>query len=146
MITIMPYEPEHGRAVIAGTERYRWIPSFVDETKWVKGWKDAGPAFTAIEDGKILGCGGAMIYWPGRAEMWLLLGDAFYGKKFSGVKLVYGFLFTLMANHGLTRVEANVVADDGRARRFVEWIGFKEEGTMPKYLMDTTYVRYGLVR
>ena len=49
----------------------------------------------------------------------------------------------IVREHQLVRVEADVLADFPRARRWVEWMGFQEESVMPlRGPGGSTMIRY----
>jgi hypothetical protein len=92
-----------------------------------------GPAFTATVDGQVAGCAGIVLstYAPvGRA--WVCVGAL--GRR-HGVFIARGvrrFLQVLIRDYQLVRVEADSLASDLSAHRWLGRMGFEDEGLMRK--------------
>lgn len=90
-----------------------------------------GPAFTLTVDGQVAACAGVILFpYPGVGHAWAVIGSA--GRRHGLVltrRVVQG-LTRIIGDHRLWRVEAEVVADFALGRRWLEWMGFEEEGLM----------------
>lgn len=95
----------------------------------------AGPAWTLRRDGRVLGCGGVVLLWPGVGEAWSLSAAA-DGAALVMTRAVAAGLAAAEADHGLHRVQASVRRDNGRGRRWLAVLGFEEEGIMRAYGPD----------
>ena len=83
--------------------------------------------------GRLIACSGVTVYWPGMAEAWLLFGRHAFGHL---VDIAYEaplFLEELRREHGLRRIQADVVATNEKALSFARHYGFEPEGLMRKY-------------
>ena len=90
------------------------------------GWTvGAGPAYTATVDGEVAGCAGVALAGPGYGAWgtaWALLGPLAHQHPRFVVLAVADGLARICQEHRLVRVEADVLADFPRARRWVEWM------------------------
>ena len=94
-----------------------------------------GPAWTLFHLEKIIASAGFYIMWPGVAEAWLMTTPLVYQYPVSfikGTKEVFRRIDTI----GLKRIQATVKSEDRRAVKYLEHLGFKIEGFMPKYGPD----------
>lgn len=92
-----------------------------------------GPAFTGLLDGQPVGCAGVLLMaWPGVGRAWTVLGPRVRTEPLWLSRMVVRRLRTIIAEHRLIRVEADVLATDPIGRCWVEWMGFVEEGRMPR--------------
>jgi len=91
--------------------------------------KDSGPAFTGIHEDRILGCAGVVKQWENRAVAWALLsGDI--GNDFVRIhRAVKRFLDMTEFN----RIEAHVDANFEQAHRWIQMLGFTQEGYMKEF-------------
>lgn len=90
-------------------------------------WVSAGVAWTAIDGGSIVACGGLLSQWEGRHVAWLLVG---IGCRMRGiVKAARRILFSCAAR----RIEATVSTHFSQARKLVEMLGFEFEGVLKAY-------------
>ena len=111
------------------------------------GWQAGqGPAYTATVDDQVIGCAGVSLctYAPW-GTAWALLGPLGreYGRGVS--RAVAAGLRGIIRDYGLVRVEAEVLADHALGRRWVDWLGFTEEGRMPlRGPNGATMIRYVL--
>lgn len=101
-----------------------------------------GPAFTGIEDGRVLGCAGVIV--RGRTgHAWASLSDEIRRRPVLLHRAVARGLETIIAEAGLEQVEATCHVKFQRAQRWLERLGFRRVGVCPFYLGTTeTYYRY----
>ncbi len=105
-------------------------------TEHYKGLKLTGWAYTALIDGKILGIGGAVVYWPGVAEGWYCLSEEANNHKVSLVHCIKKVAAKAFGDLNLHRLQTTIRLDFTQAKRLIEHAGFKYEGTMKKYTED----------
>jgi len=108
----------------------------------------AGPAFTAIVDGKVLGCAGLLLPWPGIGLAWMELSEEI-GTHGRWLTLVTRRgLADLIRVYSLHRVEVVVLADSPRNQQWIEAIGFtRENGRARAYSSDRRdVIRYEWVK
>lgn len=105
-----------------------------------------GPAFTFWDQGKVVACAGATIFWKGCAEVWLTPGPEMKKYGYSLVIQTRRVLDMFQRAYGLRRLQADVVADNEVNRRFIEHYGFKAEGLMRKYdALGRDCIRYSRI-
>jgi hypothetical protein len=91
------------------------------------------PAFTAVIDKQVAACAGVEVF-P-RAPVghaWAYIGPV---AKQHGIFIARGVvrgLLEIIREHRLVRVEADTIRGWASAQRWLEWMGFEEEGVMPK--------------
>jgi hypothetical protein len=86
-----------------------------------------GPAYTFVCGGQIIACAGVTIYWPGVGEVWLCPSIRWLEYKEEIVPWTRKILNQLQTENKLWRIQADVVASDARANRFIKLFGFKLE-------------------
>jgi hypothetical protein len=91
-----------------------------------------GEAFTGMAEGKIAFCCGLVFYWPGHAEVWLIMGKPAnkYIAAFSKIKDLLGWM---VAKHNLFRATAHCDANWKEANRLIEHLGFSFEAKLNSY-------------
>lgn len=107
-----------------------------------------GPAFTAVAGEFILGCGGVLLVWPGVGSAWMNLSEAVFLYRIWLTRTVKRALEDIMRAHNLHRLEAAVLANSERNRKWIESLGFRPEGGVARaYTQDRQdAVRYEMVR
>lgn len=91
-----------------------------------------GFAYTLLEDGRIIACGGICPIMPGVATAWIIPSEWVpqYSKTF--VKVVKAQIDKMMEDMNLHRVETTCV-DDELHSKWMEHIGFECEGVKKWY-------------
>jgi RimJ/RimL family protein N-acetyltransferase len=106
-----------------------------------------GPGITYLEGDKVIACFGATIIREGFGEVWLATSDLWTKYALEAVIWTRDFLDWLQHDFGLKRMQADVLAENHRARRFVEHYGFVAEGLMRHYdEKGRDMVRYARIR
>lgn len=89
----------------------------------------AGQSFTAIEGDQVIAIAGIAIQWEGRAIAWALISED-AGKHFLAIhRAVKGFL----DQADIRRIEAFVDSDFKQGMKWIEMLGFENEGLMRKF-------------
>lgn len=91
------------------------------------------PSFSGEVAGQVAACAGLVIYWPGVAEAWAVLGPVGRENGYGVTRAVMRGLVTLVRRHRLHRVQAKVIPAFEVGRRWVEWMGFQEEAYLRDY-------------
>lgn len=92
-----------------------------------------GPAFSGAVNGEIIGAAGLIMCHEQRAIAWALLAD----EARRHFRHVHRAVKTFLEESGIGRIEAYVDCDSGKARRWVEHLGFDMEvKRLPRYLPD----------
>jgi hypothetical protein len=82
-------------------------------------------SFTALDGERVLGCGGVVPVWQGRAQAWAYLGRDLGPFMVPITRAVKRFL----AEQSVRRIEATASWHDGC--RWLEMLGFKRETAVP---------------
>lgn len=90
-------------------------------------------SYTAIIDGRVVGCGGFMEMWPGRVQIWSLLARDI-GPR--GMLQVHNAVKRGIAMRTEHRIEAMCDPAFENAQRWLHALGFEREGLMRKYTED----------
>ena len=91
------------------------------------------PSYTAFSaSGRVLGCGGAIEQWNGRAIVWALLAcDS--GKHFTAIHRAVASFLNGLPYH---RIETTVDSNFAQGKRWADLLGFEFEGVARKYTPD----------
>ena len=101
-------------------------------------------SFTGLVGERPVFCCGLIHYWPGNAELWLILGlPAVYLDAFRKIQML---LEWMIQKHKLFRVNARCLSEWSEANRSIRHLGFTHEATLPCYGPNReTYNQYGKV-
>jgi RimJ/RimL family protein N-acetyltransferase len=137
---IVPFHPDHVAELKMqpAQDRIRWILT----PEYIAKLGSAGPALTAIHDSTILGCAGIGFMRRDCGVLWGMV-SASAGAHFVAIhRAVTRFI---QANP-LVRLEATAESTFAPACRWLELLGFENEGLMRKYGPDgADYVRYARI-
>jgi hypothetical protein len=106
----------------------------------------SGVAFTGVLNGRIMGCAGIALYWPGMGEAWLVGTELVprFPKLFH--RAVKEGLETMMRGLGLRRLQCSVPTEHHQGRKWVKALGFREEGEMLAYGPDgADHIRFARI-
>mgnify|MGYP001569975166 FL=1 len=88
-------------------------------------------------------CAGISLYWPGHAEVWLIMGKP-ENQYIGCLAKMKDLLELVIQKHRLFRISAHVAIDNEEANRLVLHLGFKLEVTLECYGPDReAYNHYG---
>lgn len=126
---VVPYQPGHlEELVIQPRQAYlrAWITPEVAKTV------AQSPAYTALDEhGDVIGCGGVVPVWEGRALAWSFLGDTAREHMVSITRAVRRFLDMQPQR----RIEITVDLDFAEGHRWARMLGFKlDAGRLKGYL------------
>lgn len=127
---VVPYEPRHlDEMTMQPSQRY--LRDFV--TPEAAAAVAGHPAYTAVCEGEILGCGGVVPVWQGRAIAWSFISNK-AGPYFVAItRAVRKFL----DDQPQDRIETTVDMEFADGHRWARMLGFKlEAGRMAKYRPD----------
>ena len=103
-------------------------------------------AYTAMLESKVFMIGGVYGLWKGVGEAWFVMSSMAYEKPFAVAKHSSLLLDHVQEENDLKRIQASVHTNDKQAVRYVEWLGFENEGLMKKYGPDgSDYYRFARV-
>lgn len=143
---LVPFEAAHGEALLDGKlndDRNRPAAAFGD---FVPTLVHEGMAFSAIDNGYLVGAAGICPLWPGVGEAWLLGADRLTKHSISAAKAARTGLLDVAKAHGFWRVQAAMRSDWPELKRWARFLGMQHEGTMRAYGADRLdYERYARV-
>ena len=128
---LVQYEPGHLRC-LSLQDNQRMLTPVLADPKYAASLAEAGPAFTGIEAGKVVGCAGLVHQWSGRAIAWALL-DRNCAYAMLGVHRATQRFLT---ECGVRRVEAYVDPNFRAAKKWALMLGFEYEGLMNCFTPD----------
>ncbi len=107
---------------------------FPTVTERIKAQALAGCAYTCIDDdGKIICIGGVTLMWKGVGAAWLLTSPIFPRNKIWVHRIIRDVVCEAIEVHKLHRVEALILEDHIVSQKWVNRLGFEEEGLLRKY-------------
>ena len=126
-LEIVPYMAAHLMAMSEqDTEKY-WGDA-VRTPGYAKALEKAGPAHTAMRDGKVLACVGLMHQWDGRATAWAVMTKNVGGADYLAIHRAVKRFMKLI---NYRRIDATVLCTFENAIRWAEMLGFKRETPEP---------------
>lgn len=93
----------------------------------------AGPAWTGRHAGRVIGCAGVALIWPGRAAAWCLLAADIPTLAWIGIHRAVARRLAHLPALGVRRVEADVLDEFAPGHRWARMLGFSYEGRMRAY-------------
>ncbi len=130
-MNIVPYKAEHLLSFrLQPAQLYLAAWTTEDHAHAVEAGINAnqGWGFTAIaDDGRVMGCAGVALYWPGRGHAWSYLSGeigAYFPRIHRAVKRFLDGCF-------VHRIEATADADFEEGQRWLKMLGFKQETPEP---------------
>lgn len=103
-------------------------------------------AFSLLRKGNPIACFGVLPWSAWRGHAWALIGEGFGAVREWAIPRINDGLDRLQ-RRGMHRLEATVQWEFRYARRFVQRLGFEEEGTMKAYGHDRqNYVLFSRIR
>lgn len=97
-------------------------------------------AGTFMYDGRIITCAGFLELWPGVAEIWQIPTEYVRTCPLLFAKTMRGYVETIAENFRYHRLQT-VAPADKLHDKWMEYLGFFENGTMPEYTTDKQYYR-----
>lgn len=139
MSRLVPFSIEH-LAVMDVVPIYTETILGLENVRFVlKHMPGSGESVSVICDGKIIACMGYTVLLPGVAEVWMI--PSIYVKEYSMyiVRMIKRYLLVQADTFKWHRIQT-VTPCDHFSRRWMEALGFEEEGIMRKYFRDQDYV------
>lgn len=97
-------------------------------------------------DDVVVVCGGAEL-WRGVCEVWLLKSDLFYKYSRQCAKIIKKHLDEGFNRCDYHRVQASCSKDSKEQSRWLEWLGFENEGVLRKYgLNGEDYIMHARIK
>lgn len=139
---VVEFETEHLRELFL-QEGNQALAMHVTEAHLADLKKKSPYAKSIISDtGRVLLCGGVVMYWENRGEAWAVI-DQFSRRDFVGV---FNRARKFLDECPVRRIEANIDVDFEAGHRWIKLLGFKLEASrLEKYRIDggdsSLYVR-----
>lgn len=102
----------------------------------LKVFEAGGDAVSAMVDGKIVCCWGAIKLWPGVAECWLLTGEQIVGYPVTLTRGARRYFDHLIEDQKLHRLQITVDTANDLAIRWANALSFRQEGVLRHYGVD----------
>jgi len=145
-LDIIPFEPEHLK-LMAVREEEADVKAHKDFTKWAEANHTPGTSYSGFYEGRLLGCAGVRILWPGVGEAWAQFSPEIINFGKEAYVYVGEYLKKIIEDNNLHRVQGNVDSEFLIAHKYIQNLGFKIEGKMLKYgPTGRDHYLYALVR
>lgn len=109
----------------------------------------AGPAFTAVVEGRPIGCAGIVFPWPGVGSTWMIMTEDIGDHGLWLYRTVRKFIEDMARINALHRIEGVALCESPRNQQFFEALGFhvERDGVARGFLADgRSVVRYEWVK
>lgn len=126
-MNIIPFHPEHATQIRL-QPRQAQVISYADAA-YAAALKRSGPSASAEHDGQIIACAGIAVHGFGIGTLWALVSPDI---QRHAVRLDRA-LQRLIEIPNLRRIEAAAEKDFARACRWLEHLGFVNEGPLHRY-------------
>ena len=135
-LRLVPMTAEH--YLEAASPAYPWIGR-----ERAEALARTGPAWAGFWDDLLLGVAGVSILWPGVGEAWAILTAAGRQHPLIVHRAIVRQLAGIIREHGLRRLQADVIEEFTAGQQWVERLGLIQESVMPQYGPEgQTMVRY----
>ncbi len=124
---IVPFEPEHL------TQLHPPLMTPAQLRSFVRAYRPCGPAFTIVQRDSVLGCGGVIVAGD-MGHAWAVLSDALRARPMVLHREVKRHLDQIDREFRLEQIFATVYEGFPAGRRWLERLGFREEGILTDYL------------
>ena len=105
-----------------------------------------GIAYTIEVPEGLVASGGVIPLWKGVGEAWVVTSELVETYPVLFAKTVWRKLHEIISSNGIERIQTTIHKNHIVSQRWVERMGFKNEGLMQKYLGGEDYYRYALVK
>lgn len=145
MLRVVPYEPWHLKAI--DVEHETKVALLIRYT--LADLLKEHAVYTAINDTEVLIIAGIIKLWPGVGEATVYISKKYFDGTLSlkdrikAAKVIRRYFHLILSNMTFHRVQATVDTSFKRALRFIEYMGFDQEGLAKKFGPDKEdYMRY----
>jgi hypothetical protein len=104
-----------------------------------------GPAYTLVNE-EIIASGGILPLWKGVGEGWIVSSPLVEKYPIAFAKTLWRKMLSLYDELGLERLQTLVDAEHIVSQKWLERMGFENEGLMRKYLNGRDFYRYALIK
>lgn len=114
-------------------EAQRFFSTVTSSPEYGQELAAAGKAWTALDNGKPIGCSGVVSQWEGRGVAWALLAPDIGPEKFL---IIHGAVRDFLRQAPYHRIEAWADMEFKAGHRWLRMLGFKIEGIMRRFTSD----------
>jgi len=145
VIEIRPYEPDDYLKI---QRRHFDSLTFMNfpNPRLIASHLAKGPAFTGIAPEGIIACGGILPLWKGVGEAWVVTSELVNLYPLTFAKVIWRKLGELIENNHFERVQTTVDKEHIVSQKWVERMGFQNEGLMRKFLGGRDFYRYSFIK
>lgn len=136
MVDLRAFAPDHADEIALQDAQVAEMAAAGEWRAHVRRAGDYGPAWSAFLGERLIGCGGFVAQWRGRATSWCLLGRDIPRPAWVALHRAVRQRIEQAPVLGWWRVEAHVAAGFGPGVRWVELLGMEREGLAAGYLPD----------
>jgi len=134
LLRIVPFEVWHAEALAEDSLEGVLKPAPVRER--AEFYLKMGPAYSGWIDGKLIGCAGIMIMWPGVGEAWIIFSEDVLQYKKDAYVVILDYLRAIISKLHLRRIQAHCHSALPHGQKYLEQLGFECEGKLKKYGID----------
>ncbi|MBU7436518.1 hypothetical protein [Paraburkholderia fungorum] len=127
---IVPFSPSHIDAFAVQSAQELMRPYFSREYAEAVAKTDA---FTGFIDGRVVGCAGFIVQWPGRATCWAMVSHTVTKREWVEINRAVQRAIDLRPEH---RLEATCDSDFPGGHTWLRHLGFVREGRLVAYTPD----------
>lgn len=135
-LVVRSFLPDDPGAVHFSPQQTAQQAGFTDWLGSVRQAPDVGPAWTAEYAGRVVGCGGFALIWPGRCTAWAAVGCDIPPWAWTGITRAVASRLHQLRAIGIRRVEAETLHGYAAAARWVRLLGFTWECLSPAFGPD----------
>ena len=139
-MNLQQFEVRHAEEAMRGEEPVRGFYTYVTQMRV------PGMSWTAEVEIAIVASAGLIPLWAGVAEAWMIGGDDIGRHQVKVARQIRTMFDDVMHAREIYRAQANIHHKFDRAIRLAEWLGFENEGLMPRFGAEgDDYFRYAKV-
>ena len=130
---LIKFESSHAAEILKNDlndERFR--PS-VEISQFVESLVIPKMSFTGVTENLIVASGGIYPIWEGVGEAWFVGSHHLTKNPLSAMRALKRHLQTIMVDHKFHRIQATTLESFPASRRWMQFLGMKEEGIMEKF-------------
>lgn len=143
IIKIIPFRIEHFYAIQERAEVDRFELEFFIRAN--ARFLDRFPSITAMVGETYIACAGFIPLWPNTAELWARVSPEAKPYKVEFNQIALNFISDTARALRLIRLQATVDREFVVAKRWINFLGFEEEGLLRKYFNDRDYIIYSRI-
>lgn len=105
-----------------------------------------GPALSLVCDTGIIACGGILPLWRRVGEAWMVTSSMVEKHPLLVIRKLLKAFLEIIENYRFERVQTTIDVENEKSIKLAEWLGFKNEGLMKKYIGGRDFYRYAWIK